>query len=211
MQVTEIPLHKLNEAPWNPNQMDESMLARLERSIKRYGIVENLVVRPLPNGEYEVLAGNWRLKVLSDLDVDMVPCVVVEMDDANARLLAQALNNIQGEDDLGLRAELLRQVLDTIPQEEVLSVLPDTAESLTALSSMGHEIMADYLRNWQQAQSAKLKHLQFQLTSEQLDVVEHVLTRISSEARQAQGDSPNLRGTALYLLCKRYMETEVLP
>ncbi|MFC2000144.1 ParB/RepB/Spo0J family partition protein [Chloroflexota bacterium] len=206
MQVVEISLHNLREAPWNPNQMDEAMLARLVRSIKRYGVVENLVVRPLPDRDYEVLNGNQRLKVLSDLDIEMVPCVVMELGDAHARLLAQALNSIEGQDDLGLRAELLRQVLDVVPESEVLSILPETAVGLKSLVCLGPETVTGYLRNWQDAQAARLKHLQFQLTAVQYEVVEKVMARVQPQAKQAQGDSPNVRGTALYLLCKRYLE-----
>ena len=50
---------------------------------------------------------------------------------------------------LGLRAELVREVLERLPLEEVLSVLPETSESLQALSSLGQEDMAEYLVKWQ--------------------------------------------------------------
>jgi ParB family chromosome partitioning protein len=137
--------------------------------------------------------------------------VVVEADDANARLLAQALNHIQGQDDLGLQAELIKEVLQSLPQEAVLSLLPETAQSLQALASLGQETMAHYLKNWQQAQSARLKHLQFQLTPIQLEVVEEALTQALPQAKAEQGDSPNARGTALYLLCQAYLEQQRRP
>ncbi|RLC93946.1 MAG: chromosome partitioning protein ParB [Chloroflexi bacterium] len=211
MHVVDFPLHQIREAPWNPNRMDEGMMARLRKSIQRYGVVENLVVRPLGDGIYEVLSGNQRLKVLMELGVETAPCVVVELDDAQARLLAQALNRIQGEDNLGLRAEAVRTILTSIPEADLLGLLPETAASLTALASMGQQTMSEYLENWQQAQAARLRHLQFQLTPEQLDVVDKALTALLPQARQQQGDSPNARGVALYLLCKRYLESEVLP
>ena len=132
--------------------------------------------------------------------------MVVEPDDVHARLLAQALNRVQGEDDLGLKAELIREVLESLPKEEVLSLLPETTESLAALSSLGQEDMADYLQNWQRAQQARLKHLQFQLTAAQLEVVQEALSQLLPQAKRSQGESPNARGTALYLLCKNYLE-----
>ncbi len=135
-----------------------------------------------------------------------VPCVVLDLGDAQARLLSQALNRIQGEDDLGLRAELLREVLKALPQEEVLDLLPESAESLQAMASMGQETMAQYLQNWQQAQGARLKHLQFQLTQSQLEVIERALTRLLPQAKESQGANPNTRGTALYLLCQHYLD-----
>jgi hypothetical protein len=137
-----------------------------------------------------------------------VPCVVVEADDAHARLLAQALNHVQGQDDLGLQAKLIREVLQSLPPEEVLSLLPDTVQRLQALSTLGQDSIADYLKNWQQAQGARLKHLQFQLTPIQLEVVEEALTQVLPQAKAEPGDSPNARGTALYLLCQAYLEQQ---
>jgi ParB family transcriptional regulator, chromosome partitioning protein len=211
MEVVDLPLAQLQEAPWNPNQMDEAMLHRLRESLSRYGLVENLVVRPLRKDTYEVLSGNQRLQVLRELGTEAAPCVVVHLNDTQARLLSQALNRIQGEDDLGLRAELLRKVLKVMPQQEVLNLLPETTESLRAMASLGQDTMAEYLQSWQQAQPARLKHLTFQLTSAQWEVVEEALSRLLPLARQAPTDSPNARGTALYLLCLGYLEREGRP
>ena len=159
---------------------------------------------------YEVSEfGNQRLKVLQEMEISPVSCVVVNLDDAQARLLAQALNHIQGEDDLGLRAEVLRKLLETISEQEILSILPETKGSLDALASLGQENMANYLQNWQQAQTARLKHLQFQLDSQPgTDVVEEAMARILPKANRIKGENPNIRGTALYLLAKFYLENK---
>jgi ParB family chromosome partitioning protein len=144
--------------------MAEAMLQKLRESLTRYGLVQNLVVRPLAVDCYEVLSGNQRLQVLREVHVDPVPCVVVDLDDAQ---LSQALNRIGGEDDLGLRAEMLKEILDRIPQAEVVKLLPETAESLQAFATLGQQDLAGYLQNWQQAQVARLKHLTFQSTPAQ--------------------------------------------
>ena len=47
MKITEIPLSQLQEAPWNPNRMEPEDLIRLKKSIQLYGLVQNLVVRPI--------------------------------------------------------------------------------------------------------------------------------------------------------------------
>ena len=108
MQTVDLRLDSLREAPWNPNSMDLAMVDRLRESLSRYGLVENLVVRPMDDGAYEVLSGNHRFQVLKELGFETVPCAVVDLDDAHAQLLAQALNHLHGNDDLGLRAELIR-------------------------------------------------------------------------------------------------------
>ena len=207
MMTVELPLKQLREATWNSNQMDKGMLARLRESIRRYGLVENLVVRRIVSEDiYEVLSGNQRLQLIREKGFTHAPCVVVDLDDAHARLLSQALNYIHGEDDLGLRAELLRNVLETATEDEVAAILPETADSLKAIASMGQETIATHLQNWQQARAARLKHLQFQLTQSQLEVVEQALGLQMKRAYREKGDSPNIRGTALYLLCKKFID-----
>ena len=68
--------------------------------------------------------------------------------------------------------------------------------------------MAEHLKAWQQAQAARLKHLQFQLTNKQLKIVEDAVNSMLPQAKQVKGDNPNVRGVALYLLCKYYLEHE---
>ncbi|MBI4337453.1 MAG: hypothetical protein HY683_06460 [Chloroflexi bacterium] len=71
--------------------------------------------------------------------------------------------------------------------------------------------LAARLQAWQQAQPARFKYLQFQLTAVQLEVVEAALERLLPTARQERGESPNARGTALYLLARGYLEREGTP
>jgi ParB family chromosome partitioning protein len=207
MEIIELPIETLKEAVWNVNQVDESMMQRLRVSITKYGLVQNLVVRQVAGG-YEVLSGNHRLKLLKELYITMVPCVVVDIDDAHARLLAQALNHIHGDDDLGLRAELIREVMQVLPEEEVLAVLPDTMDGLKGMASLGKETMAGYLQNWEKARAVRLRNLVFKVTEEQLKCVEKAIERALPEARRHQGISPNARGTALYLICKSFLDKE---
>lgn len=205
MKVTELPLDRIKEAPWNANRMDPAMRTRLRHSIERFQVVVPLVVRPIGD-LYETIGGAQRLTVLQELGLTSVPCVVVEIDDGEARLLSQALNRIQGEDDLGLRAELLREVFEKLPQDRVLTLLPETAQSLQALASLGQEDVAGYLRSYQQARSARLKHLTFQFTSEQLAVVEAALVQALAGLKENGSGNPNVRGNALVLICESYME-----
>ena len=205
MKVIDLPVESLKEAPWNPNKMDAAMTARLRTSLTRFGILQNLVVRHMTDGSYEVLGGNQRLRLLKELEYLTVPCVVVELDDAGARLLAQALNRVQGEDDLVLKAESLKKILESISQTDVIELIPETAVSLQSLASLNQDTIAGYLQNWEANQSARLKHMGFQLTPDQLDIVGQALKRMASEASKCQSGNPNVKGNALYLLCKNYL------
>jgi ParB-like chromosome segregation protein Spo0J len=132
MNTQQIELERLVEAEWNANRVPAGVLAKIRRSIERYGLVENLVARPHPAdpGRFEVLSGNHRLRVLRELGFARVPVVVVELDDAQARLLAQTLNRTRGSDDPKAYARLLEQVLAELPVAEITGVLPETEATL---------------------------------------------------------------------------------
>ena len=205
MKTIDIGISDLRPAPWNPNQMDDSMMERLQESISRYGLVEPLVVRPV-DGHFEVLSGNQRLRVLEGMNLDSVPCVVVELDGTRAMLLAQALNGLRGEDDLALKGSLLKEILESVPESEVLSLLPETTESLKSLSMINEMDLAEHLKAWDEARIARLRHLQVQLTNNQMETVEEALSLILPKAKNEGFDNPNTRGNAIFLLCKFYLE-----
>jgi ParB-like chromosome segregation protein Spo0J len=132
IRAKQIELARLCEAEWNANRVAPGLLAKLRRSIESYGMVENLVARPHPElpGRFEVLSGNHRLRVLGELGYARVPVVVVELDDAQARLLAQTLNRTRGTDDPQAYARLLEQVLAELPVSSVTGLLPETEATL---------------------------------------------------------------------------------
>ncbi len=206
MKTVDISLTKLRPAPWNPNQMDETMMERLRESISRYGLVEPLVVRPLDDSLYEVLSGNQRFRVLQSMDLKSVPCVVVELNDTRAMLLAQALNGLRGEDDLALKGALLKEILSSVPENEILSLLPETTESLKSLSLINEMDLAEHLKAWEEAQAARLRHMQLQFTDKQLETVEKAVSLMTRKAKENGFDNPNTRGNAVFLLCKFYLE-----
>ena len=207
MKVVYIPTEKLIEAAWSPNRMDLTTEQKLRGSIRRYGLVGNLVVR-LKHDRYEVLSGNHRLRIIRELGIERPACVVVDLDDAHARVLSQALNRVHGEDDLGLRAELVGHVLNALPEEAILTFLPETSESLKALTSLGQDETARHFENWQEAQRVRLHHLPFAITSSQLEVIKEALAKVVPRAKEEKSDSPNLRGTALYVLCRDFLEKD---
>lgn len=140
------------------------------------------------------------------MGISVAPCFIVDLDDSQAKLLAQALNRVQGEDDLGLKAEMVREVLEPIPQAEVLSILPESAASLGALSSLSETSLAEHLAVWQRAQAARLHHMIFQLTADQVKVVEEALEGVTAGAGDEDEAVQNRRGNALFLLCRSHLE-----
>ncbi|MHB8695286.1 MAG: DNA methyltransferase [Solirubrobacteraceae bacterium] len=132
MEVQQLPVALLLESAWNANRVPARLLAKVRRSIEQFGVVENLVARPHPveQGRFEVLSGNHRLRVLRELGHVTAPVVVVELDDARARLLAQTLNRTRGADDPAAYALLLERVLREFAPARVVELLPESEATI---------------------------------------------------------------------------------
>lgn len=209
MEVLDLPTEQLREAPWNPNEADEATLRRLAASIGRFGTVLPLVVRPLADG-YEVIGGNQRLRLYREQSVVTVPCVEVQVDDASARLLAQALNAVHGQDDLNKKASLVRDLLATMPEAQVLAILPDTAQALRGLAALGQPGagLAENLSAWATAEAArakaKLHVISFPFSDEQKAAIEDAIATALALPAVARYDGPNRRAAALVHIAQEW-------
>lgn len=89
MQIDSVDIDLLIPDPDNANTHDEKNLKAIRGSIKKFGMVEPLVVRRQNN---VVLGGNGRLTVLKELGHTEAPVHYVDLDDQRAKALAIALN-----------------------------------------------------------------------------------------------------------------------
>ena len=87
----------------NPNQprreFDEESLAELSESIRRNGVLQPILVRPIPGqpSRYLIVAGERRWRAARAAGLDLIPAVVSDADDARAAELA-LVENLQRED-----------------------------------------------------------------------------------------------------------------
>ena len=79
---------KLNQRRHSDAVADEELYA----SIKERGIVSALLVRPRADGKYEIVAGARRYRAAIKAGLEVVPAVVKELSDADARMDALAEN-----------------------------------------------------------------------------------------------------------------------
>ena len=100
-------ISKLNPAEYNPRknlQPGDAEYEKLKRSMEQFGYVEPVVWNKTTG---RVIGGHQRLKVLVDLGLKEVDCVVVEMDEEQEKALNIALNKINGEWDTDKLAMLI--------------------------------------------------------------------------------------------------------
>lgn len=206
MRLVEIDVRNIEEAKWNPNRMDEADLSRLRESIQMFGFIQPLVVREISQHKYETVGGAQRLSVIKELGVETVDCVVVETDDAETRLLAQALNLISGNDDPAKRQKSLDLILEKIPRGVVLELLPDAADSIGQAISFTPTSLIEHLEHFERSRKARLRHFSAQLPDQQLPTVDQAIAH-ASEHGAVDDSNPNRRGTALFHICQVYVSS----
>jgi ParB family chromosome partitioning protein len=97
-ELRELPTEMIAPNPHQPRQVfDEAALGRLADSIKARGVLQPVLVRPLPGGTYELIAGERRWRAAQLAQLDSVPAIVRHHDDAASLELA-LIENMARED-----------------------------------------------------------------------------------------------------------------
>lgn len=93
-----LPLHKVEPNPNQPRRdFDEEELQALADSIGLHGVVQPLSVREMPNGYYQIIAGERRWRAARLAGLSEIPAVIIEADDKKTMELA-LIENLQRQD-----------------------------------------------------------------------------------------------------------------
>jgi ParB family transcriptional regulator, chromosome partitioning protein len=95
---SQLPLDRLQPGRYQPrSRMDEGSLYELAESIRSQGVMQPVLVRPLGQGRYEIIAGERRVRAAKLAGLEQLPVLVREVADEAAAVMA-LIENIQRED-----------------------------------------------------------------------------------------------------------------
>ena len=97
-ELRELPVELITPNPRQPRLgVDEQSLLALAESLRERGVLQPVLVRPLPGGTYELIAGERRWRAAQLADFETVPAIVRPHDDAESLELA-LIENMARED-----------------------------------------------------------------------------------------------------------------
>ena len=135
MDIKQVGVGSLKASTYNPRKWDQSAIDGLTESVKRFGLVDPILVNGSKDRKNIVIGGHFRLKVAKDLGFKEVPVVYLDIpDEAKERELNLRLNKNQGDWDYELLAEFDESLLSDVgfDSEELDSIFdidvdePDT-------------------------------------------------------------------------------------
>ena len=95
--VTDLPIAEISDFPNHPFhvKIDEEM-ERLVESVKERGVLSAVLVRPMPDGGYQMVSGHRRKRAAELAELPTVPCIVRELTDDEA-IIIMVDSNLQRE------------------------------------------------------------------------------------------------------------------
>lgn len=94
----ELPVDLIQRGKYQPRlDMNQDALEDLANSIKAQGIVQPIVIRPIGEGRYEIIAGERRWRAAQLAGLDTIPAIIRDVPDEDAVAMA-LIENIQREE-----------------------------------------------------------------------------------------------------------------
>jgi ParB family chromosome partitioning protein len=205
--VPEVAIGDVVGSRYQPRrEFDEESLQELAASIRAQGMMQPVVVRPRPQGGYELIAGERRWRAARMAGLERIPAVIREVSDEQASAMA-LIENIQREDlnplEEAQALERLRQEFQ-LTQQQVADAVGKSRVAVTNLLRLLN--LSQPVRTLLQAGEIEMGHARALLSLEPLDqerIARVVATKqLSVRATEAlvrkrlQGDQGESRSSA---------------
>lgn len=137
-RVADIEVDSIRPNPYQPRQeFKDAALDELASSIKELGVIQPITVRPMGNGQFEIISGERRLRAARRADMNRIPAFVREAD--SEQMLEMALvENVQREE--------LNPIEVALGYQRLMEECGLTQEEVSQKVSKSRATVANFLR-----------------------------------------------------------------
>lgn len=136
--IQEIPVNQIDANPNQPRKaFNEETLKKLEQSIKKYGVVQPVIVRKKDHGNYELIAGERRLRAAKNAQLEKIPVVIKEYNNRESAEIA-LIENLQRED--------LNPIEEGKAYESIIKKYDLTQEEMSQIAGKSRSYITNTLR-----------------------------------------------------------------
>jgi ParB family chromosome partitioning protein len=145
-ELETLPIEQLQPGKYQPRKdMSSEALEDLSNSIKAQGIIQPIVVRPIGDNSYEIIAGERRWRAAQLAEMAVIPCLIKDVPDESAVAIA-LIENIQREDLNAMEEAIALERLLTefeLTHQEVAQAIGKsrtTVTNLLRLNNLSEEV-----------------------------------------------------------------------
>nr|DAP19796.1 MAG TPA: ParB protein [Caudoviricetes sp.] len=207
--IQTIKISELFPNPWNTNTVAPDNQAKIEASIKRYGMFKPLICRTLDDGRLQIVGGEHRWEAAKAVGIQEVPIVNLgKIDDKRAKEISLIDNSRYGTDDSLKLAEVLKELDDVsevmpISNKELEEIFSATTIDLDALDKVEEEADEEAEETVEELTKSKptTQVMRFKVPVADAEFVQNVINGICKLQGFTGSDSLTNAGDALVFLC----------
>lgn len=212
LQIEQLDPDVLRPNPWNVNTVDSMNEEKISASIQRLGYFKPIIIRTLPDGTKEILAGEHRVRAALRAGDTEVPVLDLgEIDDEKAKEISLVDNARYGTDDALRLSELLKSLGS---EDELASFLPySEAEFASIFATDSIDLdeldLPDDVEDHVDIPTAKVQThqvMRFKVPIADADSVTNIIEAIMKTQGYTEADSLTNAGDALVFLTNKYRE-----
>jgi len=181
---------ELIAAEYNPRQLTKEQHKDLTDSIKRFGLVDPLIVNTHKERKNILVGGHQRLKIAQELNIKEIPCVEVELTPAKERELNIRLNKNSGEWDY-----------DALANNFDVGELTEWGFTDENLFPFDQDYDTEF--SLPDGDKEPFQQMTFTVSNEQAEVVENTIKKAKQNDFGNTGNE-NSNGNALWWVCNSY-------
>lgn len=134
-KVVEIEMERLREFANHPFKVcADSQMIQLQDSIKKYGILNPLIVRPRPEGFYEIISGHRRKYAAEKLGYRSVPVKIIENDlDAQVENVILSGSRCRGIEKFGSDLDVVVDYKGNIREDDFFNILHEDGFAIAGI------------------------------------------------------------------------------
>ena len=190
MKIINYKTLDLIAAEYNPRQLTKEQHKDLTDSIKRFGLVDPLIVNTHKERKNILVGGHQRLKIAQELDIKEIPCVEVKLTPAKERELNIRLNKNSGEWDY-----------DALANNFDVGELTEWGFTDENLFPFDQDYDTEF--SLPDGDKEPFQQMTFTVSNEQAEVVENTIKKAKQNDFGNTGNE-NSNGNALWWICQSY-------
>lgn len=172
---------QLERNTWNPNVQDPETYYKEKVSIRRFGFVVPIIVRPHPTKKrmWQIIDGEHRLDGGLELNMIEFPCYDIgPVSDREAMQLTIVLNELRGKPEQEKLGEILKTLLTTETLDSLTEVLPYTKQQVAEIAKLPDFDWEGFKHRTQTTDGGRMVERVFRLPAEANSKLNEALAKI---------------------------------